>query len=70
MSGIDFTDPFLDETVQRALRHPFRMLFRHQTPLRGLDALVAGNPGLPTAGIILHVSRCGSTLISQAFSRR
>ena len=35
MSGIDFTDPFLDETVQRALRHPFRMLFRHQTPLAG-----------------------------------
>ncbi len=67
MSGIDFTDPFLDETVQRALRHPFRLLFRHQTPLRRLDALVAGNPGLPTAGIILHVSRCGSTLISQAF---
>ena len=67
MSGIDFTDPFLDETVQRALRHPFRLLFRHQTPLRGLDALVAGNPGLPTAGIVLHVSRCGSTLISQAF---
>ena len=49
MSGIDFTDPFLDETVQRALRHPFRLLFRHQTPLRGLDALVAGNPGLPIA---------------------
>jgi hypothetical protein len=67
MAGIEFTEPFLDETVQRALRHPFRLLFRHQTPLDGLDALVAGKPGLPIAGIILHVSRCGSTLISQAF---
>jgi len=67
MAGIDFTDPFLDETVQRALRHPFRLLFRHQTPIGALDALLADRPGLPIAGIILHLSRCGSTLLSQAF---
>jgi len=66
MAGIDFSDPFLDETVQRALRHPFRLLFRHRTPLRELEALIAENPGLPTVGIILHVSRCGSTLLTQA----
>ena len=50
MAGIDFTEPFLDETVQRALRHPFRLLFRHLTPIGGLEALVAGKPGLPIAG--------------------
>jgi hypothetical protein len=66
MAGIDFAEPFLDETVQRAFRHPFRLLFRHESPLGGLEALVAGKRGLPIAGIIVHVSRCGSTLISQA----
>ena len=35
MAGIDFTEPFLDDGAA-ALRHPFRLLFRHRTPLHGL----------------------------------
>jgi hypothetical protein len=65
-AGIDFTDPFFDETVQRGFRHPFRLLFRHQTPIDHLDALLAATPGLPIAGVILHLSRSGSTLVTQA----
>jgi hypothetical protein len=65
-AGIDFTDPFFDETVQRALRHPFRLLFRHQTPIHHLGPLLAETPGLPIAGIILHLSRSGSTLVTRA----
>jgi hypothetical protein len=66
LAGIGFDDPFLTETVQQALRHPFRLLFRHETPLDAVEALVDERPGLPIAGFVLHLSRCGSTLVTQA----
>ncbi|MEA2900426.1 MAG: hypothetical protein QOH36_313 [Actinomycetota bacterium] len=63
--GVEFTDPFFGETVQRCLRHPFRLLFRHETTIEGVGRHVAEHPGLPPAGFIFHMSRCGSTLVSQ-----
>ena len=63
--GVAFTDPFFAETVECCLRHPFRLLFRHQTTMEETGRFVAGHPGLPLAGIVLHMSRCGSTLVSQ-----
>jgi hypothetical protein len=60
-----FNDPFFEETLARCLREPFRMLFRHQTPIEVLSELAVIQPGLPPAGFIFHLSRCGSTLISQ-----
>jgi gluconate kinase len=60
-----FTEPFFDQTVQRLLRHPFNQLFRQQTPLAALADLHARAPGLAPTGFIFHMSRCGSTLISQ-----
>lgn len=63
--GVAFTEPFFDETIQRCLRHPFRLLFRHQTPIEQVGRFVDGHPGLPPAGFVLHMSRCGSTLVSQ-----
>ena len=56
-----FTDPFFDQTIDRCLRSPFRMLFRHQTPIAALGGLA----GVPPAGFVFHTSRCGSTLVSQ-----
>lgn len=60
-----FTEPFLEQTIEECLRHPFNLLFRHQTPLEVLADLQEAEPGLYPTGLIFHMSRCGSTLISQ-----
>ena len=59
------TESFFDETVERELRLPFNLLIR---PLTGIDVLeqcAALRPGLKPDGFIFHLSRCGSTLVSQ-----
>jgi len=63
--GVDFTEPFFTETVQRCLQHPFRLLFRHETTIERVGRHVAEHPGLPPAGFVFHMSRCGSTLVAQ-----
>ena len=60
-----FTEPFFAETVQRLLRHPFNQFLRQQTPLEVLAELHERAPGLAPTGFIFHMSRCGSTLVSQ-----
>ncbi len=65
LGGQRFTDPFFDETLERRLRHPFAMLFRHQTSMEDLVARQASQPGLPVRGLVFHMSRCGSTLVAQ-----
>ncbi|WP_141618366.1 sulfotransferase family protein [Myxococcus sp. AB036A] len=65
MGGQRFTDPFFDETLERRLRHPFALLFRHQTSMDALVARQAAKPGLPVRGLVFHMSRCGSTLVAQ-----
>jgi hypothetical protein len=62
------TEPFFDQTIDVALRQPFNLLFRHQTPLAALAELYERDPGLPPSGFIFHVSRCGSTLVAQALA--
>jgi hypothetical protein len=59
------TEPFFEQTVGYAMHHPFNMLFRHRTPIEALKELQMINPGLPPKGFIFHMSRCGSTLVSQ-----
>jgi hypothetical protein len=61
--GIDFSDPFFDQSVLTALRDPFRLLFRRTTPL--LDLATSARAGLEPSGFIFHLSRCGSTLVSR-----
>ena len=53
-----YTEPFFTDTVRQALRSPFARTFRHQGPL-------APCSGMAPSGFIFHMSRCGSTLISQ-----
>ncbi|HEY0607847.1 MAG TPA: hypothetical protein VGD58_33335 [Herpetosiphonaceae bacterium] len=62
------TEPFFDQTIDVALRQPFNLLFRHQTPLDALHDLHDRDPGLAPSGFVFHVSRCGSTLIAQALA--
>ncbi|HEX9595558.1 MAG TPA: aspartyl/asparaginyl beta-hydroxylase domain-containing protein [Anaerolineales bacterium] len=56
-----YTEPFFTDTVRHALRSPLARTLRHQGPL-------APCPGLAPSGFILHMSRCGSTLISQTLA--
>lgn len=65
-AGVDFDDPFFDQTIERCLGHPFRLLFTAQTSLDDLVAWTNAHPGLVPAGFVFHGSRCGSTLITQA----
>ncbi len=66
-TGANFTEPFFDDSLSRlrteeANRHPFKSV----ASLNMLPAWSAslGKRLLPTA-LIFHVSRCGSTLLSQ-----
>src|SRR5215210_2699382 len=62
MDGLTFDEPFFVQTVERALRTPFSLLFRQETSIALLDALA---PGLQPSGFLLHGSRCGSTLVAR-----
>ncbi|WP_010185611.1 Nif11-like leader peptide family natural product precursor [Sphingomonas sp. PAMC 26605] len=58
------TAPFYEASARRSLDRPFSAMFRTRTDLA---ALIAGSPEAPPvpAGLIYHMTRCGSTLIAQ-----
>jgi hypothetical protein len=60
-----FTHPFFDTTIQLALQTPFNSLFRHHTTMSTLAEWSQRSPGIKPSGFIFHMSRCGSTVISQ-----
>ena len=60
-----FTEPFFDSTIQLALQRPFNRLFRHHTTMAALGEWSRRSPGLRPSGFIFHMSRCGSTVVSQ-----
>jgi hypothetical protein len=62
LDGAPFREPFFADTVQRALERPFTLLFPRETTIGELAEL---EPGLEPDGFILHLSRCGSTLVTQ-----
>jgi hypothetical protein len=62
LDGVAFDEPFFVQTIERAVRTPFSLLFRRETPIGVLEAV---EPGLEPSGFVFHGSRCGSTLVSQ-----
>lgn len=56
-----FSEPGFEDSVRACLRHPFTALFQRESPLP------EGCPVRPD-GIIFHLSRCGSTLISRSLA--
>jgi hypothetical protein len=62
LGGAPFREPFFADTVQLALERPFTLLFPRETTI---DELAQLEPGLAPNGFILHLSRCGSTLLTQ-----
>lgn len=66
--GLEFDDPFFDETLLRCLRRPFNRAFLPRTPIAGLLDFVQQSACRPPDAFIFHMSRCGSTLLSQMFT--
>ncbi|PST81839.1 hypothetical protein C7T94_18405 [Pedobacter yulinensis] len=64
-ASVPFTDPFFSETVSKCLKYQPGTGLKVET---SLDVLTEWAPELDCvqpAGVIFHVSRCGSTLLSQ-----
>ena len=62
-------DPFLLDTVQKALATPFGSLFRRHSRMADLQRWREISPGVQPSGFIFHSSRCGSTLITQMLAQ-
>jgi Aspartyl/Asparaginyl beta-hydroxylase len=58
---VRFTKPYFDDDVRICLRDPFTALFQREMPLS------AGESIRPD-GLIFHMSRCGSTLVSRSLA--
>lgn len=58
-------DPFFEGDVRWSLAQPFNRLFRYVTAVDKLAAWLGERPHLQPSGFIFHMSRCGSTLVSQ-----
>ena len=64
-----FDDPFFTQTVGTALNSPLPKLLQRTTSLDELVAASERESCVEPRGFIFHVSRCGSTLVSQMFAR-
>jgi sulfotransferase family protein len=65
MGGRRLLEPFFEQTLNSQMTHPFHHLFRRETSLEEMVEWGDAHPSAPLRGIILHMSRCGSTLMSQ-----
>lgn len=64
-----FSEPFFDETIARCRTYPENhRRFKPATGLEVFDHWPPPQPAVRPACIIFHVSRCGSTLLSQMLS--
>lgn len=61
LGGVRFTEPFYRQTIRRVMRRPFSAAFQRRAAIEELDDAALPDP----SGLIFHMSRCGSTLISQ-----
>ena len=66
LGDLRFTAPFFEQTIGAAMQHPFNLLFGHTTPLAAIaDEANACRSDLKLSGLIFHMSRCGSTVVSR-----
>jgi hypothetical protein len=63
--GRPLREPFFEDSLRRCGQTPFDLLFRYATPIVRLGKWLQARPGLQPRGFIFHMSRCGSTLVSQ-----
>jgi hypothetical protein len=60
LRGLALDAPFFEQTLERAMREPYRLLFAAEAGLADLPEADGPSPD----GLILHGSRCGSTLLA------
>lgn len=61
-----FDAPFFEETIAQCLSHPYNSSrFKSVSSLESMLEWAGMLPDVQPSGIIFHVSRCGSTLLSQ-----
>ena len=58
-------EPFFEQSLRRALSHPFNRLFRYRMTIDDFVSQANTERCLAPSGFIFHMSRCGSTLVSQ-----
>jgi hypothetical protein len=56
-------DPFFEETLQRQMMRPFHQVFRRDSSMEEMVEWAEAHQAARPAGIIFHMSRCGSTLL-------
>jgi hypothetical protein len=62
------TEPFFEGSIRRALSRPFNRMFRYRMTLDDFMRHASGVPNPGPSGFIFHMSRCGSTLVSQVLA--
>jgi hypothetical protein len=65
LGKLRLADPFFEDTLRKALGDRELGQLRRETGVERLARLVERHPGLPPRGFVFHLSRCGSTLVSQ-----
>lgn len=68
--GAGPVEPFFQGTVERWLGRPASLLFRTLSSHSDLMSALADAPPIRVAGLVMHISRCGSTLVTQAMAER
>jgi hypothetical protein len=68
--GERWTEPFYEDSLRRLVSRPFNAVFRRRSDAATLEQWVARRRGLTPSGFIFHMSRCGSTLVSQMLAGR
>lgn len=68
--GAGPVEPFFQGTVERWLGRPASLLFRTLSSHGELTRALADGPPIRVAGLVMHISRCGSTLVTQALAER
>ena len=63
--GVPLGAPFFEDLLRQARAQPFNRVFRQRTPLAGLAQAHEDDDFAVPDGFIFHLSRCGSTLVSQ-----
>jgi hypothetical protein len=62
-------EPFFQDTVTKVLRRPINRLAMHRTALSMLTDVAQPGSSVPLSGLIFHMSRCGSTLVSRMLAQ-
>lgn len=63
--NMPLTQPFYEDSIRRALGRPFNRMFSYRMALDDFLNDAASAQSLPPSGFIFHMSRCGSTLVTQ-----